>query len=237
MEGKARMNKGLLIGADSGIGRAIGLKVIDYPNDPGTMWHTPSKDTLNVKSTVQASEYVRRHGPYDKIVYSAGVNELEWIKNLGRNVSPVLADTFSVNVFGFIDLLSAHECWFPGRGGSIVAITSDAAERPMRGSTAYCASKAALNAAIRCSARELAPRWRVNGIAPGMTSDTEMTAKLDREIPRFRAWSAEQAREYELSQIPMGRRAFVSEVADLAVSVLNGPDYMTGSIVHINGGR
>jgi NAD(P)-dependent dehydrogenase (short-subunit alcohol dehydrogenase family) len=234
MEGECKVKKGLVIGADSGIGLKIGWKLVTMKYQ---QWLTPGKGTLNVIDAHQASEYVRMHGPFNQIVYSAGVNKLAWVSDLGRNRTGILAEIFSVNVLGFIDLMSAHERWWPEATGSAVVITSDAAERPMRGSTAYCASKAALNMAVRCMARELAPRWRINAIAPGMTSDTEMTRQLDRDIPAFRGWTPEFALEYERSQIPMGRRALPEEVADLAISTLNGPEYLTGSIIAINGGR
>lgn len=227
---------GLLIGADSGIGRAIGYKVIQVGANPDC-WHTPGKGTLDIRSPLLIRDYIHKFGPYDRIVYSAGVNNLAWVSDLAMDSLNVLIETFMVNTFGFIDLMAIHEREFPGRSGSAVVITSDAAERPMRGSTAYCASKAATNAAMRCMARELAPRWRINAVAPGMTDGTRMTDKLDADIPAFRGWTPEKAREYEQSQIPAGRRATVYEVADLAVSVLNGPEYMTGSIVTINGGR
>jgi NAD(P)-dependent dehydrogenase (short-subunit alcohol dehydrogenase family) len=54
-------------------------------------------------------------------------------------------------------------------GGSIVAISSIASKVGARGLTAYCASKGALESAIRSLALELAAKnIRINSIAPGM---------------------------------------------------------------------
>ena len=107
----------------------------------------------------------------------------------------------------------------------------------MRGSVAYCASKAALNAAVRVMARELAPLHRINAVAPGMVEDTPMTDYIDRNLPEFRGWALEYVAEYERQNTPSGRRATKSEVAETIVWVLFGPEQMTGAILDINGGR
>jgi NAD(P)-dependent dehydrogenase (short-subunit alcohol dehydrogenase family) len=120
---------------------------------------------------------------------------------------------------------------------TIVAVSSDAAERPMRTSIAYCASKAALNMAVKVAARELAPEIRVNAVSPGMVSGTAMTEYIDDVVPEIRRWTPEAAARYEQSQIPAGRRATKDEVADLVYHTLCGPEYMTGSILTLNGGR
>jgi NAD(P)-dependent dehydrogenase (short-subunit alcohol dehydrogenase family) len=168
-------------------------------------------------------------------VYSAGVNNLSWISELSDNM--VEHDTFDVNVHGFVDTISLHKRTWPTANVSCVAVSSDAADHPMRGSLAYCASKAALDMAIRVAARGLAPLWRVNGVAPGMVEGTPMTAYIDQEVPHFRGWTTEEAKTYERSQVPSGRRALLSEVAETICWVLTGPAQMTGEIVRINGGR
>ena len=53
------------------------------------------------------------------------------------------------------------------RGGAIVNLIDIYAERPLPGHAVYCMAKAALAMATRALALELAPRVRVNGIAPG----------------------------------------------------------------------
>jgi 3-oxoacyl-[acyl-carrier protein] reductase len=229
--------KGLIVGASSGIGRAID----EYVNATGipecNEWVAPSSDILDVRSLAECSACIQQEGPFDYIVYSAGINQLAWVSQLAEPHRDVFADTWDVNCHGFIRIMSCHEILFPGAEGSAVAISSDAARRPMRGSVAYCSSKAALDMAVRVMARELAPRWRVNAISPGSTEGTFMTSHLDEEIPAFRNWSKHQTRQYELSQIPMARRAYPEEIAHFTAQVLEGPDYLTGAILEINGGR
>jgi NAD(P)-dependent dehydrogenase (short-subunit alcohol dehydrogenase family) len=78
------------------------------------------------------------------------------------------ADTFSVNVTGvYLVADEAKKIWdAQGLRGSMVVTTSVNAVVSKRGSLAYDASKAAANHLVRELAVELAPRIRVNAVAP-----------------------------------------------------------------------
>jgi NAD(P)-dependent dehydrogenase (short-subunit alcohol dehydrogenase family) len=196
--------------------------------------HIPNMIQFDVMQD-DAAEYLRDKGPFTHILYSAGINKLAWISDERIDVN--LEEAFSVNCSGFIAVLGAHRRLFPEQGFSAVAVSSDAAHIPMRGSIAYCASKAALEAAVRVAARELAPRCRVNAVAPGIVEGTKMTEYIDRNIPKFRGWTPKIAREYEKMNIPTGRRATLDEIARTIEWVLFGPEQMTGAIIPVNGGR
>ena len=172
---------------------------------------------------------------FTKVVFTAGINELCWVRDL--NKSQVM-DHMETNLFGFTNLLSAL-AWYNGETTPrVVAVGSDASRRPMRGSLAYCASKAALDMAVRCAARELGPEgWRINSVNPGMTAPTGMSASIDEQVPEFRGWSKEYSHEYEMAQAVIQRRATPEEVAQVVVDVLFGPDYLNGAIIEVNGGR
>jgi NAD(P)-dependent dehydrogenase (short-subunit alcohol dehydrogenase family) len=108
----------------------------------------------------------------------------------------------------------------------------------MRTSAIYCASKAALEMAVRVASRELAPLgWRVNAVAPGKVADTPMTSYVDQRVMEIRGWTEEQASEYERQSSPLGRMVTKEEVADVILNVLNGPQAQTGEIIAVNGGR
>lgn len=226
------MSNCLIIGGNSGIGKAVANKLSGRQDL--FLVYCPVHTEMDVTSAEHVERYIRTNGPFDQIVYSAGVNRLQWI---GPGIMSQIGHTMHVNVGGFVSVISAHKSEYPDRPVSVVAVSSDAAERPMRGSLAYCASKAALDMAIKVAARELAPLWRVNGVAPGMVEGTPMTDYIDRTIPLFRGWTPEEAREYERTSVPTGRRATLEEVADTIIWVLTGPAQMTGEIVKINGGR
>lgn len=101
------------------------------------------------------------------LVHSAGISRTMPLQYLKLND---LNNIMSVNLYSFIEL-AKH---FSRRknndnGGSIVAISSISSKVGARGLTAYCASKGALDSAIRSMALDLAPKnIRINSIAPSM---------------------------------------------------------------------
>lgn len=108
--------------------------------------------------------------------------------------------------------------------GSVVLVSSTLSIRPAPRTLAYAASKAALDAATRGLAQELAPRIRVNAVLPGVV-DTDMvrSARSPEELA-------------SLAQIhPLGRLGTADEVAALIVQILDTP-WMTGSQVVLDGG-
>jgi len=169
------------------------------------------------------------------VVYSAGVTALDW---LGDATYMDFKRIMDINVYGFINVLQGLLDLGTGEHRSIVAITSDAAWRPMRTSLNYCASKAALEMAVRVAARELAPRgWKVNAVAPGKVSDTPMTEYVDKRVMELRGWTAEEAEDRELVSTTLGRMVHPAEVAMVVVSTLLGPQAQTGAVIPVNGGR
>lgn len=235
-----------IIGGTSGIGKAIALAL---SHKHGTA--VDGIESMDVRDTGQVRDRLRtivREGilhndPLTGIVYSAGANELSWLGEMGEDGIQDAMDILDVNVAGFwrvLDQLVSENLVPPGwwDGFSVLAITSDAARRPLRTSTAYCASKAALEMTVRTAARELsAVGIRVNGLAPGMTEGTKMTAYIDKRVPEVRGWTPAQAIEYEIQQEVMPGRVTPEELAEVAVAIMNGPCHWTGDIVTVNGGR
>jgi NAD(P)-dependent dehydrogenase (short-subunit alcohol dehydrogenase family) len=170
-------------------------------------------------------------GPVSHLIYSAGINRLEWSMEVSDKE---MLDLYHVNVVGLINVLQVIPTV-----RRVVVIGSDAAWREMRTSVAYCASKAALHQAVRVIARERASEdFAINVVAPGITGPTGMQRYIDKAVPNIRKWSPEMARRYEESQIPMKRRANVGEIAAIAVTVLLNPTpYLNGAIIPVNGGR
>lgn len=111
-------------------------------------------------------------------------------------------------------------------GGSILLFSGLAADRPAAGTAVVSALNAGVEGLVRALAVELAP-LRVNGISPGVV-DTEGWAFMD---------DASRASFYErlAAQLPSGRIGVPADLADAALFVL-GNDYLTGEILHVNGG-
>ncbi len=110
------------------------------------------------------------------------------------------------------------------REGAIVNIVDIHAERPLKGYPVYSVAKAGLAALTRALALELAPRVRVNGIAPGAIAWPE-DGQFDQ---------AEQQRI--LATTPLGRLGSPEDIAQ-AVHFLACAPYVTGQILSVDGGR
>ena len=194
--------------------------------------YVPTIAEMNVKSPDSVDAYIGGNGPFDAIVYSAGISSLEWVSELTKEFDEVHA----VNARGVVLVARAHTRSFPGHPVRYAVVVSDAAHTPMRGSISYTMSKAAAEMAVRNLGRELAPDWTVVGVSPGVVEGTDMTRELAEKIPGFRGWTPDQAREYE-GVPPIGRRVTKREVAETLWFALTGPQALNGSIITINGGK
>lgn len=228
--------QGLLIGGHSGIGKAF---FDEHAHTSSVNWTVPSPNDLDVSSGYSVREWFRSHAAnneygFDHIVYSAGHNELNWADDL---TEWQLEDTFKVNAFGFHTVLKTNRNFFSKKAFRAVAVVSDAMRNSMRGSLAYCSSKAALASIIKGLAREWAPETFVAGVAPAVVAHTPMSDYIDATVPGFRGWTPEQAQAYEASMLPLGRRVTKSEVADTIQFLLTGPGYLSGSIIDLAGGK
>jgi pteridine reductase len=108
--------------------------------------------------------------------------------------------------------------------GSIVNIVDIHAERPLKGYALYSVTKAALAALTRSLALELAPRVRVNGVAPGAIAWPEDGQFEDAERARI------------IATTPLGRLGSPDDIAR-AVHFLACAPYVTGQILAVDGGR
>lgn len=117
-------------------------------------------------------------------------------------------------------------------GSAIVNMCSISAMRPRPGRALYNASKGAIWTLTRSVATELAPRIRVNAVAP-VVSQTKFVVAED-GTPDF---SPEQQAEM-VRGIPMGRQAEPQDVAN-AVTFLASPaaGFLTGVVLDVDGGR
>lgn len=109
----------------------------------------------------------------------------------------------------------------PDREGKILNILDWRALRPGRDHFAYTISKAALASMTQALALALAPRIQVNGLAFGAILPPAGGENSDSII----------------QSVPAARWANPQEVAESVVFLLSAPSYMTGEILHLDGGR
>ena len=109
--------------------------------------------------------------------------------------------------------------------GCIINLVDIHAERGLKGYPIYSIAKAGLQMMTLSLARELAPRVRVNGIAPGPILWPEAEAELD-----------QQERQQVLNKTLLGRTGTPDDIAQ-AVLYLTQARYVTGHILKVDGGR
>jgi len=235
----------LVTGASRGIGRAIALELArqgaavvgtatteqgaaDIGVALAQAGEKGSGRVLNVRDAAQADALIdavqKELGDVAILVNNAGITrdnlalrmkDAEWDDVLDTNLKAV----FRLSRAVMRGMMKA-------RWGRIVNITSVVGASGNAGQANYAAAKAGVVGLTKSLARELGSRGiTVNCVAPGFI-DTDMTRAL-----------TEAQRSALLAQIPLGR---LGESADIAAAVayLASPaaGYITGCVLHVNGG-
>lgn len=182
---------------------------------------------VDVRESSQCDSFAgrisQRFGKVDVLVPAAGVSRHLDFEDTDDES---WRRTISVNLDGVFYAIRAIARLIPA-GGSIVNLASMAANRGPARNSAYGASKGAIVSLTRALCRELAPRGvRVNAVAPGPI-DTGMIAGSGAmtQLPDI------------LSHMPLARLGEPEEVA-AAIAFLagDGAGFITGEILHVNGG-
>jgi NAD(P)-dependent dehydrogenase (short-subunit alcohol dehydrogenase family) len=220
----------LIIGGTTanGIGEAVDREA----KIRGCVTEVPSRTMLDVSDPHSVHEFFANNDhDYSQVVYAAGIQVIGTLSELSIHD---IRDIYSVNVLGFIDVLS-HLVKRQDHG-RVCAVSSDAGRIAMTGSIGYCSSKAAMSHAIRCAARELKQHWQITGVAPGVVDGTALTNSVDAQVMKVRGWTQEDLLNQEQIRRPFGRRVTPDEVAWVVLDMIGGPMTLSGTITEINGG-
>jgi NAD(P)-dependent dehydrogenase (short-subunit alcohol dehydrogenase family) len=166
---------------------------------------------------------VERFGSMDILVNNAGTNPAAG--SLMDVDLGALDKTWDVNMRAqLLWVRAAYHTWMDEHGGSIVNVASVAGLRPSPIMGAYNISKAGLIHLTRQLAHELAPKIRVNAVAPAVVRTRLAGMLLEDE--------AHTARMH-----PLGRVGEPEDVAGMIVYLASdAASWMTGAVVPVDGG-
>ncbi len=182
-------------------------------------------DAADCKRVV--AQAIEKFGRLTSLIHMAAAHStLTWRELKAEHFNRILA----INVTGAF-LIAQAAAEHIATGGAIVLTSSDFVNVSGvgghgRGGPAYVSSKAAIIGLTRALARSLAPlHIRVNAVSPGSTA-TAMTAEYD-----------EQALRKVAERTLVGRIGEPMEIAAVAQFLISdAASYMTGEVVHVNGG-
>ncbi|MER9777120.1 SDR family oxidoreductase [Mesorhizobium sp. M0220] len=129
----------------------------------------------------------------------------------------------NVNLLSAFWMTKAARTFLVERQGAVVNTVSTSAYKCDGSSAAYACAKAGLHHLTRHLAKALAPKVRVNGIAPGMVNSAWECSFGDQD-------------QYARTAVPLERVGEPNEYAELIVFLAAGASYMTGETVIANGG-
>jgi pteridine reductase len=161
------------------------------------------------------------HGRLDFLVNNASTY---YPTPLGQWSAAAWEDLIGTNFKAPLFLTQACAPAICAAGGAVVNIVDIHAQRPPREYALYASAKAGLWAATLALAQELAPRARVNGVAPGAILMPEDTANV--------AGHADM-----LQRTPLGREGQPQDIARTVRFLLLDAPYITGQILAVDGGR
>ena len=234
----------VVTGAAKGIGRSIAIALaedgadlvitenVTSASDTAKKIEAVGRSALVVKADVSNPEdanrviesCIEKFGKIDILVNNAGINKDSLILRMKKEDWD---SVIGINLTGTFNCTKAASRYMiKQKGGNIINITSIVGAMGNPGQANYAASKAGIIGFTKSIARELASRnVNVNAVAPGYII-TDMTEALP-----------ENARNELTKLIPMERFGTPEDVANcVCFLVSEKASYITGQVIHVNGG-
>jgi 3-oxoacyl-[acyl-carrier protein] reductase len=168
-------------------------------------------------------------GRLDVLVNNAGVTTFIPHAKLEDVTPDVWRSILDVNLMGpFQCARAAKDVMEESGGGDIVNVSSIAGLAGQGSSIPYCASKAALNNLTVTLARVMAPKIRVNAVAPGFIDGSWLQEGLGDAFAMVKKIYQERA--------ALGEVCTPEDVAAGILALIEGPDLVTGHVLPVEGG-
>jgi NAD(P)-dependent dehydrogenase (short-subunit alcohol dehydrogenase family) len=226
----------LVTGAARRIGRAIALDLASHGAQVAVHYRSSKEEARTTANEVNGKEFQadlsdvsqitrlfdqvhQRFGRLDCLVNNAALyfktplleaTEQEWDRLHDANLKAVYFCT-----------QAAARIMLPRGGGRIVNLSSMGGLRPWSGYAPYNASKAGVVHLTRSLAKELAPTITVNSVAPGVI---EFSDEHEPEVQRM------------IDATPLRRHGTGEEIAEAVRFFLDGPGFVTGQVLAVDGG-
>ncbi|KFF21596.1 short-chain dehydrogenase [Chryseobacterium sp. JM1] len=241
---KLKGKKAVISGGDSGIGQAVAVHFAREGADVAIIYKESDDDAKETKRLVEKEgqqctvikgdltkkafrikcvEKIKDNWKsLDILVNNAGIHTSK--NSLEKITDEQIQETFNTNI---ISMISLTRNFLPlmGEGGRIICTTSVTAYRGSEHLIDYAATKGAILSFIRSLSANLAEKKiLVNGIAPGPIWTPLVKEAFD-DLSTFG------------KDTPLKRAGQPSEVAPAYVFLASrDADYITGEVIHINGG-
>lgn len=247
MKGRISMNSSALItGASRGIGKAIAQTFARAGYDLALCCHNSEKELLSL------AEELRNTCPVQILTFVGDVTNYHFIEQMTEETLAVfhkidvLINNAGISYIGLLTDMSLEDwnhivatnltsvfstcrCIVPSmvsaKSGRIINISSVWGNVGASCEVAYSACKGGINAFTKALGKELAPSHiTVNAISCGVI-DTAMNRCF-----------TEEERLALVEEIPAGRMGSPEEAAQLALSIVSGPEYLNGQVICLDGG-
>jgi 3-oxoacyl-[acyl-carrier protein] reductase len=241
----------IVTGSGTGVGRETALLLaqlgcnvaINYSRSRSEAEKTAADvEALGVKSIAVAADVssdddcktlvsraVSAFGRLDVLVNNAGTTTFVPHGDLDKVSADDFVRIMGVNVVGPFQMVRAARSALEQHGqGAVVNVSSIAGLRAIGSSIPYCASKAALNNMTVALARSLAPKIRVNAVAPGFITGRWLKQGLGSAYDPMLKLQRERT--------PLQRVCDPIDVAQAIIGLVTGSDMITGVVLPVEGG-
>jgi 3-oxoacyl-[acyl-carrier protein] reductase len=247
LQGKAAV----VTGASSGVGRATalelarhGCRVLVHYNQSrdeaeavaaevralGVECLTAQGDTaLDADCRRIVAAAAEKWGGVDLLINNAGTTQFIKHDDLDAVTDDVWRRIMDVNVKGPFQCIRAARPWLDQSDvAHVINVASVAGIAATGSSVPYAASKAALINTTISLARALAPKIRVNAVAPGFIEGRWLEQGLGNRY--------QETKQKTAARLPLARVSTPEDIADAIVALLVGSKQVTGQVLPVDGG-